>query len=162
LAVVLAHQLLDERAKFRRSGQPCSEFGNQDFSKGVLVSLVKTEDDTIHVRAHNHVIMTHFGEGIQTYLSRARDYADAMNVSPSTLMDESHEVLKGRYKLEAQCILREPGVLEVLARKARYYGTDDLYDGLLGDFLDTVVVTARFGDTCKMQKVDQGQQWCVD
>ena len=162
LAVVLAHQLLDEGAKFRRSGQPPSEFGNQDLSEGLLVSFVKAEDDIIYVHAHNHVVVTHFGEGIQTYLSRAKECADAINVSPSILIDESHEVLKTRYKLRAQSILREPEVVEVLARKARYYGTDDHYDALLDDFLDIVVVTARFGDTCKMQKVDKDQQWCVD
>ncbi|KAL8868854.1 MAG: hypothetical protein Q9174_004710 [Haloplaca sp. 1 TL-2023] len=162
LAIILPHQLLDDGARYRHLGHPPSEFEYQDSAGGILVSVVKAQDDIIHVIAHNHVMAARCGEGIQTLRCRAKECANAMSLPLSIIIDESFDELKGRYESVAQSMLREPDVFELLARKARYYGKDDDYDALLDDFLDSVVVAACFGDICKMQKVDKDQQWCVD
>lgn len=46
--------------------------------------------------------------------------------------------------------------------QARHMNEPDDYEHLLGDLLDTTVVTARFGDCSRVQKLAGNQQWCVD
>ncbi|KAL8690593.1 MAG: hypothetical protein Q9218_003997 [Villophora microphyllina] len=157
LAVVLGHSMCSEGA--RRRTKP-DDFSFQCHSVGVLVSVSKTDDEceVINAKAYNHVALEHLGPGLQQYLSSAEACVLEANMEYTVLLDETHSALKERYRTIAKNSLDDKDLLDVLARKARHFGTGIDYESLLDDFLDTVVVTARFGDRCQIQKIHQAQQ----
>ncbi|KAL8718428.1 MAG: hypothetical protein Q9181_008201 [Wetmoreana brouardii] len=162
LAVVLARPIRDESLGSKLFRQRSEIFSFQDFSVGVLVSLIKTDDNVEYVKAHNHVAVELLGEGYQKYLSTASAFAQEVNVQHSILRNESHNKLKELYTMGAKRLLDDVQTLDLLAAQAHNYGMDDSYESLLDDFLDITVVTARFGDRCRAVKMADDQQWCVD
>ncbi|KAL8687485.1 MAG: hypothetical protein Q9224_005137, partial [Gallowayella concinna] len=56
LAVVLARELRDEGTKVMHAGQKAKLFSFEDFTAGVLVSIVRTAGKVNYVTAHSHVV----------------------------------------------------------------------------------------------------------
>ncbi|KAL8942968.1 MAG: hypothetical protein Q9211_001169 [Gyalolechia sp. 1 TL-2023] len=134
----------------------------QDATVGLIVSIDGIEDDIIQATAHNHVVVDLLGKGHQERFSAANTCVQKVGLEQSTLLSESHVALKERYKTAAQHLLKNKDILNLLEGKARYMGETDDYEHLLDDFLDMTVDTARLGDFCKVQKVAENQEWCVD
>ncbi|KAL8800080.1 MAG: hypothetical protein Q9182_005421 [Xanthomendoza sp. 2 TL-2023] len=162
LAVILAHALRDNGTKVIYAGQTGNLFSFEDFSAGVLVSIVRIVGDVIHVRAHSHVVVNRFGQGLQAYLSTASRCAEDVNLSYDILVNESHTTSRDRYRATVENYLADSRILKTLVERARYFGESTDRESIIDDLLDITVVTARFGDCRKALKVDACQQWCVD
>ena len=162
LAIILAHPVPEEGAGIRQIGRSSGTFSGGDTSLGVIVSIVRSEGEVLFVEAYNHVVVEHLSEGLQRYFSSAKACAKEVHTPHLTLVGESHEMLKERFKKSAERLMRNEEYRNLLAEKARHFGAEDTYEMLLEDFLDTIVVNARFGDYCRVQQVPPGQQWCVD
>ncbi|KAI4231292.1 MAG: hypothetical protein L6R40_007777 [Gallowayella cf. fulva] len=161
LAVIVA-QDLQEGAHSRLTLQAPNKFAFEDFSPGVLVSIVQKFDNLVYVTAHRHVVVTFLGPGVQTYLSTASRCAEDVNVSQPVLVKEHHTISKDRYRVTAENYVRDPKLMETLVGRARYFSENTDRESVIDDLLDTTVVAARFGDRCRAQKVAENQQWCVD
>ena len=162
LAIILANNIPGHGAELKLIGQSSSIFSSQDVSRGLIVSIIESKRSITYVRGHNHVVVEYLGEGLQRYLSFAKSCAEDLDISQSTLVSETHEKLKSRYNASAQIILNNKDFRDLSEGNARHFSSKTDYDSILDDFLDTVVVTARFGDRCRVQQVASDQQWCVD
>ncbi len=168
LAIVLAHELKGVDAQ-RPSRPPSSfkdqfptKYPSQDISNGILVTLVKTEDDTLYVSARNHVDVERVGDSHRRFLTSASLCVEEVNVPHSILHSETHDQLKARYETAARRRLNNEDLIDLDEVPTRHFGGKDDYEALLDSFLRTTVVTARFGDWMKAKKVPAHQQWCVD
>ncbi|KAL9023447.1 MAG: hypothetical protein Q9196_007195 [Gyalolechia fulgens] len=159
LAVILAREL---KTNHSNPQNPYTAFLFQDATVGLIVSIDGIEDDIIQATAHNHVVVDLLGKGHQERFSAANTCVQKVGLEQSTLLSESHVALKERYKTAAQHLLKNKDISNLLEGKARYMGETDDYEHLLDDFLDMTVDTARLGDFCKVQKVAENQEWCVD
>ncbi|CAF9932896.1 MAG: hypothetical protein HETSPECPRED_008475 [Heterodermia speciosa] len=162
LAIILAHSVPEEGTSIRLIGQNSGTFSAGGTSVGVIVSIVRSEGEVLFVEAHNHVVVEHLSEGLQRYFSSAKACANEADTPHLTLVSESHEMLKERFKPIAERLMKNEEYRSLLANKARHFGTEDTYEMLLEDLLDTAVVNARFGDYCRVHHVATSQQWCVD
>ncbi|KAL8675632.1 MAG: hypothetical protein Q9224_007454 [Gallowayella concinna] len=162
LAVVLARELRDEGTKFMHAGQKANLFSFEDFTAGVLVSIVRTAGKVNHVTAHSHVVVNRFGQGLQSYLSSASGCAEDVNLSYDILVNESHTASRDRCRDTVENYIRDPRILETLVGRARYFGENSDREAIVDDLLDITVVTARFGECRRARRVDRDQQWCVD
>ena len=162
LAIILAHPVPEENVSIRQIGRSSSMFSAAGTSLGVIVSIVRSEGEVFFVEAHSHVVVEHLSEGLQRYFSTAKACAKEVDTPNLTLVSDSHEMLKKRFKTSAEKLMKDEEYKSLLAEKARHFGTDDTYGMLLEDFLDAAVVNARFGDCCRVQQVATSQQWCVD
>ena len=162
LAIILAHNVPEMGASIRLIGRSSGKFSAGDTSVGVIVSIIRSEGEVLFVEAHNHVVVEHLGEGLQRYFSFAKACAKEVDIPHSTLVNESHEMLKERFKPSAEKMMEIEEHISLLEEKARHFGEEDTYGALLEDSLDIAVVTARFGDYCMVQRIAASQQWCVD
>ena len=162
LAIILAHPVPEEGASIRQIGRSSGMFSAGGTSVGVIVSIIRSEVEVLFVEAHSHVVVEHLSEGLQRYFSSTKACANSVDTPQLTLVGDSHEMLKKRFKTSAENLMKDEEFRSLLAEKARHFGTDDTYGMLLEDFLDTAVVDARFGDCCRVQQVAASQRWCVD
>ncbi|KAL8953117.1 MAG: hypothetical protein Q9222_001000 [Ikaeria aurantiellina] len=162
LAVILALGPQSEGYEIRRIGRSSSDFSFRYSTAGLLVSVLNNEEDSLVVKAHNHVVVEELGEGLQSYLSAAMRCAQDVNVPEETLSKESHSHSKRLYEKHARSLMHDSVTKEMLIGKARHVGAEDDYDALLDDLLDMIVVLARFGDRCKATMIPDSRQWCVD
>lgn len=162
LAIILAHPIPEEGASIRRIGRSSGTFSAGDTALGVIVSITRSEGEVLFVEAHNHVVVEHLGEGLQRYFSFAKACAKEVDTPHLTLLSESHEILKAKFMASAENIMKIEEHRSLMAEKARHFGTENTYGVLLEDFLDTSVVTARFGEYCRVQRIASSQYWCVD
>ncbi|KAL8916044.1 MAG: hypothetical protein Q9208_008729 [Pyrenodesmia sp. 3 TL-2023] len=162
LAVILAHELEDVETGYLYQTPSPTSYSFKDYSVGVLVTLLKTEDDIRYVTALNHVAVERFGDGHRGYYNSTYSCAEEVNVPHSTLRHETHAQSKLRYETAARQALNDKALLELLKGSARYLGRKEEYEDLLDDFLNTTVVAARLGECVKAKKLSGHQRWCID
>ncbi|KAI4159464.1 MAG: hypothetical protein L6R39_000366 [Caloplaca ligustica] len=159
LTVILAHGL---RTSARAKGLPSEKLVSQDISEGVLGSVARIEDDTMYFTAHIHVKVKIFSQSTQRYLSIASSCVHDAEVQHSVLLNESDAVSKQLYKKAAERHMNDPDSLLFLRDQARHWEMGEGYEDLLDRLLDLTVKVARLGDCLQVQRLPEGQQWCVD
>ena len=126
--------------------------------QGLIARVVHHKDETIHVRAHRHVVLIMLGRGYQIYYKVMEELAEQMGyvdtTAPPTFATEELERRAGD-------LLQASSTAELLVNEARYRGRETSLSAVVTGFCEDLQAHYGRGGFRRIRKTPDDQRWCV-